>query len=116
MTLFGWAGLAGTTFAAALLQAVSGFGFAVRATLLAFFALSYGATVASHVATVGIPSSTWAAAGVLAPFAVLGGLAGRPVGDRLGSDGFAILASALLTVAGLYTVAAAGVGLLGRQA
>jgi uncharacterized protein len=31
MTLFGWAGLAGTTFAAALLQAVSGFGFAVLA-------------------------------------------------------------------------------------
>ncbi len=73
------------------------------------------ATVAAHVATVGIPGSTWVAAGVLAPFAVLGGLAGRPVGDRLGSDGFAILASALLTVAGLYTVAAAGVGLLGRQ-
>src|SRR5437588_645351 len=168
MTLFGWAGLAGTTFAAALLQAVSGFGFAVlavavimagfrfrggrpwapfartrtgdlaagavagvatalvgmagppvliylllvgtaaqtvRATLLAFFALSYGATVASHVATVGIPGSTWVAAGVLAPFAVLGGLAGRPVGDRLRSNGFAILASALLTVAGLFTVA-----------
>src|ERR1700739_2403740 len=31
MTLFGWAGLAGTTFAAALLQAVSGFGFVVLA-------------------------------------------------------------------------------------
>jgi uncharacterized membrane protein YfcA len=34
MTLFGWAGLAGTTFAAALLQAVSGFGFAVLAVPL----------------------------------------------------------------------------------
>src|ERR1700746_1159090 len=31
MILFGWAGLAGTTFAAALLQAVSGFGFTVLA-------------------------------------------------------------------------------------
>ena len=87
----------------------------MRATLLAFFAPSYGATVASHVATVGIPGSTWVAAGVLDPFTALGGLVGRPVGDRLGSDGFAILASALPTVAGLYTVAAAGVGLLGRQ-
>src|SRR5947207_14363903 len=34
MTLFGWAGLAGTTFAAALLQAVSGFGFALLAVPL----------------------------------------------------------------------------------
>jgi uncharacterized membrane protein YfcA len=87
----------------------------VRATLLAFFALSYGATVASHAATVGIPGPTWVAAGILAPFALLGGLAGRPIGDRLGSDGFAILATALLTVAGLYAAAAAGVGLVTRQ-
>ena len=87
----------------------------VRATLLAFFALSYGATVASHAATVGIPGRTWVAAGILAPFALLGGFAGRPIGDRLGSDGFALLAIALLTVAGLYTVGAAAVGLITRQ-
>jgi uncharacterized membrane protein YfcA len=86
----------------------------VRATLLAFFALSYGATVMSHAATVGIPGPTWAAAGILGPFALLGGFAGRPIGNRIGSDGFAILAIALLTVAGLYTVAAAGVGLVTR--
>jgi hypothetical protein len=144
MTLLGWAGLAGTTFTAALLQAVSGFGFAVLTAgfrfrggqrwtplartrtgdlaagavagpLLAFLALSYGATVASHAATIGIPGPTWMAAGILAPFALLGGFAGRPIGDRLGSDGFAILATALLAVAGLYTVAAAGVGLATRQ-
>jgi len=34
MSLFGSAGLAGTTFAAALLQAISGFGFAVLAVPL----------------------------------------------------------------------------------
>src|SRR6202030_3644534 len=83
----------------------------VRATLLAFFALSYGATVASHAATVGIPGLTWVAAGILAPFALLGGFAGRPIGDRLGSDRFAILAIALLTAAGLYTVGAAAVAI-----
>ena len=87
----------------------------VRATLLAFFALSYGVTVASHAATIGIPGPTWVAAGILAPFALLGGFTGRPIGDRLGSDGFAILAIALLAGAGLYTVAAAGVGLVNRQ-
>ena len=87
----------------------------VRATLLAFFALSCGATVASHAATVGIPGPTWVAAGILVPFALLGGFAGRPIGDRLGSDGFALLAIALLTVAGLYTVGAAAVGLITRQ-
>jgi len=87
----------------------------VRATLLAFFALSYGATLAAHAATVGISEPTWMAAGIFAPFALLGGLAGRPLGDRIGSDGFAMLAIALLTIAGLYTLASAGVGLIIRQ-
>jgi hypothetical protein len=87
----------------------------VRATLLAFFALSYGATVVSHAATVGIPAATWVTAGVLAPFALLGGFAGRPIGDRLGTDGFALLAIALLTAAGLYTVTDVVVGLGSRR-
>ena len=79
----------------------------VRATLLAFFALSYAATLASHAATIGIPASTWLAAGILIPFAFLGGLAGRPIGDRLGAEAFALLAIALLAVAGAYTLGAA---------
>jgi hypothetical protein len=81
----------------------------VRATLLAFFALTYGVTLASHAATIGIPASTWVAAGILIPFAFLGGLAGRPIGDRLGAKAFAMLASALLAVAGVYTLGAAAV-------
>jgi uncharacterized protein len=81
----------------------------VRATLLAFFALSYGVTLASHVATIGIPTPTWLAAGILIPFAFFGGLAGRPIGDRLGAEAFARLAIALLTAAGAYTLGAAGV-------
>lgn len=81
----------------------------VRATLLSFFALSYSATLLSHVATVGIPARTWLAAGILMPFAFVGGLAGRPLGDRLGTGAFAVLAIGLLAVAGLYTLAAAAV-------
>jgi uncharacterized protein len=81
----------------------------VRATLLAFFALSYGVTLASHAATIGIPAPTWVAAAILIPFALLGGLAGRPIGDRLGAETFARLAIALLAVAGAYTLGAAGV-------
>ena len=81
----------------------------VRATLVAFFALSYGETLASHAATIGIPAPTWLAAGILIPFAVLGGLAGRPIGDRLGAEAFAMLAIALLAVAGAYTLGAAAV-------
>ena len=80
-----------------------------RATLLAFFALSYGVTLVSHAATIGIPGSTWLAAGILIPFAFLGGLAGRPIGDRLGAEAFAKLAIALLAVAGAYTLGAAAV-------
>lgn len=78
-----------------------------RATLLAFFALAYTATLALHVAAVGIAGATWRAAGLLVPFALLGGLAGRSLGDRLGSEAFAALATALLAAAGLYTLAAA---------
>jgi uncharacterized membrane protein YfcA len=81
----------------------------VRATLLAFFALSYGVTLASHAATIGIPATTWFAAATLIPFALFGGLAGRPIGDRLGAETFALLAIALLAVAGAYTLGAAGV-------
>ena len=81
----------------------------VRATLLAFFALSYGVTLASHTATIGIPAPTWLAAGILIPFAFLGGLAGRPIGDHLGAEAFAMLAIALLAVAGAYTLGAAAV-------
>jgi uncharacterized protein len=79
----------------------------VRATLLAFFALSYGVTLASHEATIGIPAPTWLAAGILIPFAFLGALAGRPIGDRLGAEAFTLLAIALLAVAGAYTFGAA---------
>jgi hypothetical protein len=81
----------------------------VRATLLAFFALLYGVTLASHAATIGIPAMTWLAAGILIPFAFLGGLVGRPIGDRLDADAFALLAIALLAVAGAYTLGAAAV-------
>ncbi|HEY2112247.1 MAG TPA: sulfite exporter TauE/SafE family protein [Dongiaceae bacterium] len=83
----------------------------VRATLLAFFALSYGVTLASHAVTIGIPAPTWLAAGILIPFAFLGGLAGRPIGDRLGADAFALLATALLAVSGAYTLGAAALAL-----
>jgi uncharacterized protein len=79
----------------------------VRATLLAFFALSYGVALASHTATIGIPAPTWLAAGSLIPFAFLGGFAGRPIGDRLGAEAFTVLAIALLAVAGAYTLGAA---------
>ena len=81
----------------------------VRATLLAFFALSYGVTLAFHAATIGIPAPTWLAAGILIPFAFLGGIAGRPIGDRLGAEAFAMVAIGLLAVAGAYTLGAAAV-------
>jgi uncharacterized membrane protein YfcA len=86
-----------------------------RATLLAFFSLSYAATLVAHAMTIGIPGPTWLGAAILIPFAFLGGFAGRPLGDRLGAEAFAILAIILLAVAGLYTLVAAGAGLVHRQ-
>jgi uncharacterized protein len=79
----------------------------VRATLLAFFALCYAATLLSHVAAIGVPGPTWRIAASLVPFALLGGAAGRPLGDRLGEKAFAALALALLAATALYTLAAA---------
>jgi uncharacterized membrane protein YfcA len=54
----------------------------------------------SHVTAVGVPASTWIEAGILIPFATLGVVAGRPLGDRLSADAFARLAILLLAVAG----------------
>jgi len=42
----------------------------------------------------------------LIPFAALGAIAGRPLGDGLGVRAFAMLAIVLLAAAGLYTLAA----------
>ena len=75
--------------------------------------LAYTVTLVSHAVTVGIPAQTWLSAGVLTPFAFLGGLAARLLGDRLGPDSFTILAILLLAAAGIYTLAAA-VGLAPR--
>ncbi len=86
----------------------------VRATLLSFFALCYAATLAAHVAVIGVAAQTWLAAGILIPFAFLGGLVGRPLGDRLGAEAFAVLAIGLLAATGLYTLAAAA-GLAGAR-
>jgi hypothetical protein len=55
----------------------------------------------SLAVTVGIPTGTWLSARILIPFAFLGALAGRPLGDRVGADAFAILAILLLAAAGL---------------
>ena len=106
-------GMAGPPVLIYLLLAQTGAA-TVRATLLAFFALSYGATLLSHAATIGIPGSTWLAALMLIPAAILGGLLGRPIGDRLGGEAFTMLSTALLAAAGLYTVAAAILALTAR--
>ena len=86
----------------------------IRATLLAFFALLYAVTLAAHAVTLGVPAQSWLAAAILLPFAVGGGLVGRPLGDRLGAGGFFRLAVALLAAAGLLTFAGAA-GLVGRR-
>jgi hypothetical protein len=77
----------------------------VRATLLSFFGIVYAAALLSHAVAVGISSGTWIRAGVLIPFAALGAIAGRPLGDGLGVHAFAMLAIVLLAAAALYTLA-----------
>jgi uncharacterized protein len=78
----------------------------MRATLFAFFAACYTATLAAYIATVGVPSATWLNAASLIPFAWAGGIIGRRVGDRLGVATATALALVVLIATGLYTVAA----------
>jgi uncharacterized membrane protein YfcA len=78
----------------------------MRATLFAFFAACYAATLAAYIATVGVPGTTWLAAAGLIPFAWAGGMIGRRVGDRLGVEAATALALVVLIATGLYTVAA----------
>jgi len=79
----------------------------LRATLFAFFAACYAATLAAYLATVGVPRATWLTAASLVPFAWAGGLIGRRVGDRLGVETATALALVVLVATGLYTVAVA---------
>lgn len=84
----------------------------VRATLLAFFGISYLATLIAHVAFVGVPAATWGTGAILLPGLFLGGIVGRPLGDRIGAKAFTALALLLLCVAALWSLAAAA-GLVG---
>jgi len=80
---------------------------AVRATLLAFFALSYAATLIAHAATIGVARGVWLGAATLVPFVWGGGVIGRRMGDRMGEQAAATLALIVLVATGLYTVAVA---------
>src|SRR5262249_56533719 len=51
----------------------------LRATLFAFFAGCYAATLAAYIATVGVPGTIWLTSATLAPFAAIGGIV-RPPG------------------------------------
>jgi uncharacterized membrane protein YfcA len=145
-----WVGLTATTFVAALLYSLSGFGFAILAAPLFLLfvdpaqAIQLVIIVSTALSLVVIPGLrraiaprlllrlalgslaglplglvafrfadpilVRAAAGaVIFGFACFGGLAGRPIGDRLGAESFALLAIALLAAAGAYTLGAAGV-------
>jgi uncharacterized protein len=78
----------------------------MRATLLAFFMLCYAATLVAQIAAIGIPGAVWRLAAGLVPCAWAGGILGRRLGDRLGPETAGALALAVLTAAGLYTLAA----------
>ena len=66
-----------------------------------------GATTLARAVIVGVPFRTWISAGMPIPFAVLGGLAAQPLGDRLSSDSLTTLAILLLGPGGIYILAAA---------
>src|SRR6266436_5614539 len=107
--------LAATTFVAALLYAVTGFGFAVLAAPL-FLLFTDPAPAIQLVIIISTVLSIVVLRGLLPAIApwlllrlALGGLAGRPKADRLGADALAKLSIALLAMAGADTLGAAAV-------
>jgi uncharacterized membrane protein YfcA len=80
---------------------------AVRATLVAFFALVYAATLLSDVIFLGVPAADWETAATLLPLMWVGGIVGLRVAERLNETAAVILSILVLAVAGLYTLAAA---------
>jgi uncharacterized membrane protein YfcA len=80
----------------------------VRATLLSFFALAYSSALLSHMVSIFLILAAPIEAGILIPFAALGAVAGRPLGDRLSVDAFARLAILLLAAPGCTLAAPAG--------
>lgn len=86
----------------------------VRATLLAFFALVYAATVVADAAFVGIAHNAWLVSASLLPLTWGGGLLGLRLGNRLDQDLVATLALVVLGAAGVYTLAAAAAKALGH--
>ncbi|MBV9553485.1 MAG: sulfite exporter TauE/SafE family protein [Alphaproteobacteria bacterium] len=79
----------------------------VRATLIAFFALVYAATLFANAVAIGMGAEIWVLAASLLPFVWLGGRIGLRVGERLGDAVTAAVAIGVLAAAGLYTLAAA---------
>jgi uncharacterized membrane protein YfcA len=79
----------------------------VRATLVAFFALVYAATLAADVVLLGVSGSDWLIAASLLPPIGAGSLIGLGIGNRLGATAAEVLAIVVLGGAGLYTLAAA---------
>jgi len=85
-TPFGWAGLAGTTFGAALLYAVSGFGFALLAVPLYLLivdpalAVQFAIIVSTALAIAVVPGLRRTVAPALLLRLSVGNLAGLPIG------------------------------------
>jgi uncharacterized protein len=78
-----------------------------RATLIAFFALCFSATLIANVVTIGVPIATWRLAASLVPLAWAGGFLGRRLGDRLGAATAVAIAICVLAAAGIYTIVTA---------
>jgi len=78
-----------------------------RSTLIAFFALVFGATLAANVVFRGVPGMDWAIAASLMPPTALGAWVGRHIANHLDDNAATILALVVLGAAGLYTLVVA---------
>jgi|SRR5215472_1197262 len=79
----------------------------LRATLIAFFAVVYPATLAVKIVAAGVPGRDWLIALSLLPILWIGGRIGLRVGERLGEAAAAALALIVLAATGLYTLGVA---------
>jgi uncharacterized membrane protein YfcA len=75
---------------------------ATRSITLTFFAISYGASLLLHTATVGVSKEVWITAGLLIPVAAMGAFVGHALGRRVSESAFRRLVLTLVASTGAY--------------
>jgi uncharacterized membrane protein YfcA len=77
---------------------------ATRSLTLAFFTVSFGASLILQTATVGVSGGVWITAALLLPIAAVGALVGHALGSRVSESAFRRMVLTLVASSGAYVL------------